>query len=563
MTTRKVTNQSTEKIQIQLLARLCKMKGVKRAVISPGSRNAPLSVAFNRQEGIECISLVDERSAGFYALGIAQQTDEPVVVICTSGTALLNLSPAIAEAYYQQIPLIVISADRPNEWIDQDDSQTIRQENILEKIVKFSCCYRSESDREDDVWYNNRIVNDAINIAMNGAKGPVHINVPLEEPLCRTTEATPVVPRVFGEIKPAFNLTKETAVEYAQSINCSLKVMILVSMQRPNDELNKILNTLSGFPQIVVLTETISNMRGDKFIANIDRTISRLTANQNKTYKPDLLITFGGPLISKFIKRFLRENKPAHHWHIGEQSYTVDTYTILTQRINSRPVDFLRSLLPHIQNNKSKYAERWVLVNKKAEEHHQQFIKTLVWSDFKAFSVILPLLPKESKLQLSNGTSVRYHQLFKNNRVVRVDANRGTSGIDGSTSTASGAASTFYGDTTLITGDLSFLYDINAIWNKKLSSSFKIIVINNNGGGIFRFIKGPSTLSEMEEYFEATHSIDISKLAEAYGLNYISAQNEKELKRAMKIIYAWDKPTILEVFTPREVNDEILRSYFK
>ena len=173
------------------------------------------------------------------------------------------------------------------------------------------------------------------------------------------------------------------------------------------------------------------------------------------------------------------------------------------------------------------------------------------------------MLPKESKLQLSNGTSVRYHQLFKNNRVVRVDANRGTSGIDGSTSTAIGAASTYYGDTTLITGDLSFLYDINALWNKKLSSNIKIIVINNHGGGIFRFIKGPSTLPEMEEYFEATHNIDISKLSEAYGLNYISAQNEKELKRAMKIIYAWDKPTILEVFTPREINDEILRSYFK
>ena len=488
MATRKISNKSTDKTNIQLLTRLCKMKGVKRAVISPGSRNAPLSVAFNRESGIECISLVDERSAGFYALGVAQQTGEPVVIVCTSGTALLNLSPSIAEAYYQQIPLIVISADRPKEWIDQNDSQTIRQENIFDKIVKYSCQYRSESDKESDIWYNNRIVNEAINISMSAAKGPVHINVPLEEPLCKISEATSVIPRILTQISPLKNLSKEDAIEYAQSINCSLKVMILVSMQVPDEELNKILNSLAGQPQIAVLSESISNMRGDKLIANIDRTISRLTANQIKTYRPDLLISFGGPLISKFIKKFIREYPPSQHWHIGEENYTIDTYSVLTHKICSKPVNFLHSLLPHIQGNKSKYADKWVQLNKKAEEHHSQFLKNLVWSDFKAFSIILPMLPKESKLQLSNGTSVRYHQLFKNNRVVRVDANRGTSGIDGSTSTAIGAASTYYGDTTLITGDLSFLYDINALWNKKLSSNIKIIVINNNGGGIFRFM---------------------------------------------------------------------------
>ena len=563
MATKKTINKSTEKIGIQLLARLCRMKGVKHAVVSPGSRNAPLSVAFNRESGINTTVLVDERSAGFYALGIAQQTNEPVVVICTSGTALLNLTPAIAEAYYQQIPLIVISADRPQEWIDQDDSQTIRQVNLLDKIVKYSCSMTVESSSESDIQYNNRIVNEAINISMDEPRGPVHINVPLEEPLCGLCEVTSIVPRVISNVKPKQEIPEEIASEFAKLINNSLKVMIIASMNKPNEELNSLINKLSSFSQITVLTESISNLKGEKLISNIDRTLSRMKGQQIKSCSPDLIISFGGPLISKFLKKFIRENKPSHHWYIGEQTRVIDTFNSLTQRIESDPVVFFKSVLPFIESNRSKYAFRWADLVEKAEKHHLEFVKNLVWSDFKAFSIILPLLPKDSRLQLSNGTSIRYHQLFKNNKVNRVDANRGTSGIDGSTSTAAGAASVYKGITTLITGDLSFLYDINALWNKNMSSHLRIIVINNNGGGIFRFIKGPSTLDEMEEYFEATHSVDISKLAESYGLNYISAVNERELKRAMKSIYAWEKPTILEVKTPRELNDEILRSYFK
>ena len=337
MTTNKNISKSTDKVGIQLLARLCRMKGVKHAVISPGSRNAPLSVAFNREVGINTTVIVDERSAGFYALGIAQQTLTPVVVICTSGTALLNLAPAVAEAYYQQIPLIVISADRPLEWIDQDDSQTIRQQNIFVNIAKYSCTLKTDPLSDIDMWYNNRIINEAINISLEKSKGPVHINVPLEEPLCSLSEKTSIIPRVISNVKPVKEINENFSSDLAKLINNSLKVMIVVSMNLPDEELNHILNSYSAFPQIVILTETISNLKGDKFISNIDRTLSRIKGQQLKSFSPDLIISFGGPILSKMLKRFIRDYKPTRHWYIGEQSRTIDTFNSLTQKIECKP----------------------------------------------------------------------------------------------------------------------------------------------------------------------------------------------------------------------------------
>ena len=282
-----------------------------------------------------------------------------------------------------------------------------------------------------------------------------------------------------------------------------------------------------------------------------------------KNYYPDLVISYGGALISKFLKKALRDYPPQRHWHIGEADRLIDTYGAMTRKVKINPDKFFVQLTEKVVSNNSAYAKNWQKLSQTADLIHDEFLKNMPWCDFKAFSVIVPMLPKESRLQLSNGTSVRYHQLFKNGKTSRVDANRGTSGIEGSTSTAAGGAYMFEGVTTLITGDVSFLYDSNALWNKRLSRNLRIIILNNNGGGIFRFIKGPSDVPEMEDFFETPHNVDIAKLAEAYGVNYLSAQNERELRMSMKTLYAWNKTTILEIKTPRFINDEILRSYYK
>lgn len=560
-----MVNKSTDKSNIQLFARLCALRGLKHVVISPGSRNAPLIVAFNREPDIKTHVVVDERSAAYFALGIAQQTADPVGIICTSGTALLNYGPGVAEAFYQRLPIMVISADRPEEWIDQDDSQTIRQYKSLDSFVKASYQLPAEVHTPETEWYINRMVNEAFNRMTSGRKGPVHLNIPLSEPLCDLAPILTTIPRQIHRIDANHAINDAQIQELGAHISESTKVMILASMHPGSEKLQKILAKLAQLPQVVVLTESISNIQDKRFVSCIDRTLCRMQKDkkEQKPYFPDILISYGGAVISKFLKTRFKENQPQEHWFIGEEEHVIDTFCSLTLQVNADPVKFFTYLFPYVKAKDSGYNELWGKLVQNADIQHKEYVDNIGWCDLKAFSQILKLIPASSRLQLSNGTSVRYHQLFKNCKANRVNANRGTSGIDGSTSTAAGAAAVYDGFTTLITGDISFLYDSNALWNNKLSKNLKIIVMNNGGGGIFRFIKGPSDLEEGEEFFETPHQVAIHQLAAAYGLNYLCAQNEKELKQAMRSLYAWEKPTILEVITPREVNDEILRNYFK
>lgn len=558
-------DKTTDKNNVQLLARLCALRGMEHVVVSPGSRNAPLVVAFNREPAITCHVIVDERSAAYFALGIAQQTDKPVGLICTSGTALLNYAPGIAEAYYQRIPLFVMSADRPEEWIDQEDSQTIRQYKVLDSLVKASYQLPVEGKDSTSEWYCNRIINEAFNRMVSGRKAPVHLNIPLEEPLCGLKTRIQTFPRIFDRIDANASIQDNEMIDLAAQITDSPKVMILASMHSGSDKLQKLLAKLAQLPQVVVMTESVANVQDKRFVGCIDRTICRLPkdAKDQRDFFPDILISYGGAVISKMLKEKLKTFSPREHWFIAEEEQAIDTFCSLTLQVNATPLQFFTQLTSLAKSNDSVYAQKWNDLVQHADLRHKAYFDEIGWCDMKAFGLILKLIPANSRLQLSNGTSVRYHQLFKNCKANHVNANRGTSGIDGSTSTAAGAAIVYDGYTTLITGDISFLYDSNALWNSKLSKNLKIIVINNGGGGIFRFIKGPSELNELEEFFETPHQVEIHQLAAAYGLNYLSAQTEKELKQAMRSLYAWEKPTILEVITPREINDVILKNYFK
>lgn len=547
-----------------MIAQLCAQRGVRHAVVSPGSRNAPLMIAFNRQPEIKCHVIVDERSAAFYALGIAQQLSEPVVLICTSGTALLNYAPGVAEAFYQRIPLLVLSADRPTEWIDQDDSQTIRQYGVFDSFVKSSYQLPIESEKESDQWYVNRCVNEAINLSCSGRRGPVHLNIPLDDPLCVLAPVNGLKVRVFEKLQSSGGLSVDQLMLLGQRVCLAKKVMIVASQYQPNSVLERTLRRLSERSNVVVLTETIANLRADQFIACIDRTISCIPSGEDQLYMPDILISFGGALISKMIKSKLKEASIGEHWYIGSEDLAIDTFCCLSLQVDLNPALFFEQLESIIAPDQmdSSFASIWGLLDRVADTKHLAYISEAQWSDLKAFSVIVPSLPLASRLQLSNGTSVRYHQLFKGSNAIRVDANRGTSGIDGSTSTAAGAASVYDGMTILISGDLSFLYDSNALWNNRLATGLKIIVLNNGGGGIFRFLKGPSDLEEMEPFFETPHQLELQRVAHLYGIGYVCASNEKELRVALGKLYASSTCAMLEVRTPREVNDRVLRGYF-
>lgn len=560
----KMEKWTTDKEGVKILIELLVRKGIRQAVLSPGSRNAPLLLAFAREKRIRHWVVLDERSAAFMALGMAQQSGQTVALVCTSGTAPLNYAPAVAEAYYQRLPLIVVTADRPVAWIDQEDSQTIRQYEVFRNIVKASWQLPGELFGEEDCWYANRLVNDALNTALSGRRGPVHINLPLREPLYGQRSYAAGELRTIGRIEPERGPASEKMQELAEDFESARRVMILAGFHQPDPALKIALQELAKLPQVIVLAETLSNVASERHVVTIDRVLVTLEEEEKERFQPELLITFGGALVSKHIKAFLRKYRPRWHWSIDCSEHPADTMQGLTTHILAEPALFFPALAARVRAVASHYARGWEEKKRLAEERHVTFEKKAGWSDWKAFSLILPALPAGSFLQLANSTPVRYAQLFDCAQLARSDGNRGTSGIEGSTSTAIGAALMQEGMTTLITGDMGFLYDSNALWNKYFPARLKVVVMKNGGGGIFRFIPGPSDQEELEECFETACEVNVEGFARLHHFQYFKAADEKSLRRLLPEFWQeMERPAILEVETPRLKNAEVLKSYFR
>ncbi|MCM1076602.1 MAG: 2-succinyl-5-enolpyruvyl-6-hydroxy-3-cyclohexene-1-carboxylic-acid synthase [Bacteroides sp.] len=557
---------TTDKSSCNILADLLAAHGVRQAVISPGSRNAPLILAISRREELATHIVIDERSAAFIALGMSIQSGNPVALVCTSGTALLNYAPAIAEAFYRRVPLIVVSADRPQEWIDQDDSQTIWQQDALAPYVKRSCDLPAHTDFHNGEWVCNRLINDIMLEAINGRRGPVHINIRLDAPLNKIMNFTPGCSRVINMIAPEVELPTAEARAIGSKIASPRKVLIIVGFHEPDEKLNRSLVKLARLPNVAVMTETIANLHSPLFIDRIDSTLCRLTDEQRRLLAPDVVITAGGALVSRFVKEWLRNLDHVEHWHVGLSHTTVDCFRHLAMRIEMTPAVFLRQLASAMQifRNHSDYGKLWHEAAERAKTIHDKYVDNSPWSDMKAFSFIIPHIPRRWNLHLSNGTPVRYTQLMDCSHIHRCDCNRGVSGIDGCTSTALGA-SVIYRDTTLlITGDMSCQYDIAAFASTLVSSRFKIIVMCNGGGGIFRFISSTSSLPELEKYFVVGTRLPLRQLADGYGFAYYEAHNFEELQQSLRNFISTDnRAAILAVFTPAVESAEVLKQYFQ
>lgn len=535
----------------QIIISACRQFNIDTVIISPGSRNAPLTIGFANDDDFDTISIVDERCAAFFALGIAQKRQKPVAIVCTSGSALLNYYPAVAEAYYSQIPLVVISADRPKHLIDIGDGQTIRQENVFENHILFNA-----NLQENQTETNFELLTEAFSM-LTQVKGPIHINAPFDEPLYETVPEMKVYPfSVDQQIK----MDDVDYVSLLDQWNSAKKKIILVGVHPPDKELEDLLEKVANDPSVLVLTETTSNLHNDRFVHDIDNLIFNLTPEEFSSLQPDILLTFGGLIVSKKIKRFLREYKPQEHWHINELR-AFDTYFALTKHIKIDSKTFFSEFSSMIQyENESDYESTWISYRNRTHEKHEEFIKTAPYSDLKVFEIVLNSLPNHTELQFSNSAIIRYSQLYKMNSSITVSCNRGTSGIDGSTSTAIGAAYASDKQTILITGDLSFFYDSNALWNTHIPKNFRIIIVNNSGGGIFKIIPGPKKTDSLK-FFEAPHCLTAEHLCKMYGFDYAIAHNEETIKEGLKDFYQGDGPKLLEIFTPSDRNDLVLKDY--
>ncbi len=572
----------------QTVIALCKAKNIKHIVLSPGSRNAPLTIGFTRDPFFDCYSIVDERCAGFFALGIAQQNKTPVAVVCTSGSALLNYYPAVSEAFYSNVPLVVLSADRPRFLIGIGDGQTINQEEVYKNHILCSANLKLDlkdkknlDDSAEELPIIKSLENrlerylglqqtiqqeneERINVALNVAilqNGPVHINVPFDEPLYEMVEESSVNPKVVPVAIP--EMETEDYDAYAEIWNKSKRKLVLVGVNGPNEVEQRFLDVLAEDESVVVLTETTSNLHHDSFFTSIDKLIAPLTEADFNDLKPDLLLTFGGLVVSKKIKRFLRDYQPLHHWHVGNNRAN-DTFFILSKHFKMSVNHFFSSFFKKVDSTQSNYNPHWQAIMKLRRERHETYVNGISFSDFKAFDLLLKSIPDNSMLQMGNSSAIRYMQLFDINKTLQVFCNRGTSGIDGSTSTAIGAATTTDKQTVFITGDLSFFYDSNALWNNYIPDNFRIIVINNGGGGIFRILPGHKNTENFDTYFETKHQLNASHLCDMFGFEYENASNASELSLVLKRFYLKSNaPKLLEVFTPCKENDTILLEYFK
>lgn len=541
------------------LASICAKKGIKHIILSPGSRCAPITLAFTRHPEMHCRTIPDERSAAFIALGMAQQLEKPVVLVCTSGSAALNYAPAVAEAFFQQIPLLVVTADRPAEWIDQWDGQTIRQENIYSKHVKANFSFPDEFSHPDKVWHAHRLANEAINKAGEFPCGPVHINIPLREPFYPENEEAFMYGKnikVIDEIKSLPVLSEDAKLQLKASLEKFKRILIVAGQQRPDGQIKALLEKLAKDKKAVVVTDVISNMQSAHSINYHDHFLQ--AGGDTTELTPDLIISFGMSIISKPLKMFLRKSE-ADHWHIQSAGYFPDTYQHLTKQIHTKPLLFLIFLEENLQISEGPYYDKWRKMEDRLQSHFPHIIDKAGFGEFKATHECLKNIPSPSKVHLANSMPVRYVNFLGNNRIQEIICNRGTSGIDGSNSTAVGCTFTTKEPVILITGDMAFFYDRNAFWHKYSLPNLRIILLNNHGGGIFRLIDGPSRQPELEEFFETRQKLNAQHLAREHGFDYYQVSEEESLKVVLSNFYHPSiKPKILEISSDSRKNAEIL-----
>ena len=575
----------------------CKAQGISRIVISPGSRNAPLTISFLADPFFDCYSIVDERAAGFFALGLAQRNQEPTVLVCTSGSALLNYYPAVSEAYYSGIPLIVISADRPSYLIDKGYGQTIKQEGVYGKHVVFSTPLIQDASHATerynrfmpkDLQYTQEVIshkNHALLATafaqLKATNRPIHLNTPFEEPLYQEA------PLCESALAP---LVSETYVSHSshEAVNKTLsdpelkaewdsaeRIMIIVGVLYPNapDYLsNELVQWFSKDPRVLVFTETTSNVHHPEFIDSIDNIIAPMETHLDAkaighALSPDLLVTIGGAVVSKKIKNFLNQYTPKLHWQIQNEIVVNPFFTNFTCFRPTADTFFSPAFhkpisheIPSIDTPK----KRALRYKDSYKAHIDTYTASCPFSDFYAFYHLLKAIPNKTVLHLANSATIRYAQLFSVKSSVTVYCNRGTSGIDGSTATAIGASVASQVQTTLITGDLGFFYDSNGLWNKYIPKDFKIILINNEGGGIFRVLPGKSDSEDFKTYFETVHDLSAQALCSLHGFKYYSAQDKDSLTNELTTFFQQKNgPSLLEVKTPRTKNEGVLMNFFK
>ncbi len=548
---------------VQALVENCLRAGVKHFVCSPGSRNASIVIALDEHPEVMTYVVHDERCAAFVAMGMALQLQAPVACVCTSGSAMLNYYPAVAEAFYQRIPLVVISADRPEKWINQGDGQTIVQKGVYSNHIDGETSLTEEMSKkevEEALFHLFAKIN-------GGTKGPLHINVALNEPLYDTQELALEKTIPFDFLYNPMILGEEEKVWIKEQIQ-GKKVMVLVGQKQHDLYFVEQLKQIADDPSFAILVENTANAIFYKWNACIDRTLAAISEEELADYAPDVLFTFGGAVVSKKIKAYLRKYAPKVHLKIGWDFPEMDTYEVLTKSYAMNEGTFLNQLMELKQELlPSNYGGKWKQKDLIAEDKALHYLEGIPFCDLKAHEIVLDCIPEHSVVHLGNSTVIRYAQLFNPVQGITYHSNRGTSGIDGSLSTAVGAALADPDHLHVaVVGDVSFFYDSNFMWLNYRIPNLRVVLVNNGGGAIFNYIPGPRTAKQREKYFEAKHDFQAEYLCKSFNVEYFTSREGSEIENQMDDFLSYTADghiKLLEIHTSVIENHLFLDRFFE
>lgn len=557
----------SDKAHINLLTSLLVAHHVRHAVVCPGSRNAPIVHNLNAHPAITCHPVTDERSAGFYALGMAQVLQQPVAVCVTSGTALLNLAPAVAEAYYQHLPVVVISADRPGAWIGQLDGQTLSQEAVFAPFVHRSVSLPEDVSAPTERWHANRLVNEALLSAVEPQLGPVHINVPLSEPLFGFgTEALPAE-RVIHRwrAKADTGLFRQLWERMAQSgFQRPMVVFGQGFYDLDRQEMRRLAGHLSRC--CVTVAERLSN-----FPATICHPEEALfLAGDDGSLLPDFILYMGDMLVSKRFRQFLRKAVSATVVMVSGDGEVHDTTMHLDTVVAARPSEVLRGLL-HILDEETadktasasvaSYIERWKALDPRVERMIEDFDPP--FSQMAAVRYLeqqLDDMDYDFAVHAANSSAVRLTNIFSSHPIY---CNRGVNGIEGSLSTAAGFSLVSAKRVFCVIGDLSFFYDQNAFWNQNLDGRLRVVLLNNGKGGIFDLLPGLDKSEASECLVSGAHHTSAQGICTQNDIGYLQAHDMAGLQMGVVALLTEERqrPMLLEVLTDAEADAQAFRSY--
>lgn len=589
---------------IELAIQVCADRGVRDFVVAPGSRSAPITAALARRQDFALRVVYDERAAGYIALGMAQQLRRPVGLVCTSGTAAVNFGPAVVEAFYQQIPLLVLTADRPPEWIDQQDNQAIHQQGLYAAHIRYQATLPVGDGHADTRWHAQRVMVEALDAAQGLTPGPVHVNVPLREPLYAPPTYRPEAPAAGKTAvrMPARPALDEPAWDALRSQWHQARRKLIVAGMLPADPaLDEPLRALQDDPSVALFADITANLWPDVApLVHADVALGTQDGATLDRLSPDLVVYLGGQVTSKYLKQLLRKRPPQALWRIQPEGPAPDPYQATTTTIPLLPADFLQGLVQnqgtsptrrtanpssglacgvpetfpvetlaaHVSSlPDSDYAQCWARLGDQARRALLELLEREPFGEFRAVQQVLHSLPAGSLLQVGNSMPIRYANfagIAPGHVPTQINANRGTSGIDGTVSTAVGAALASGRLTTLLVGDLAFFYDRNGLWHNHLPANLRIVLFNNHGGGIFDIIDGPNRLDAptRSTYFLTPQPLTAQGTARDHGLAYTHVRNEAELQDALTRFFDPARgAALLEVESDMATNRAIFQAF--